>query len=264
MNTTGIIDLSQNHQVIEVSLKQTEIFSIFASVFSIILGILAITLSILFFRMSEKSSKDAERSSNNIASSVQKLETLFDKLYSGTFDMMKETFQDMRQHVYTNGQVAFNNEDVAKEIEEKTNAAISKAVHEIKSDQKSEPELRKLILNLINNSKEVEKTVKTNALREAILEYLKLNNVVTYDELEKEMFQLGLDEGETGVPIMKELEKMVKENLIVDPFRRSNNGIAISMKAHIRLRSNNRISRSGSGHIRVGCKKAVDQNELNI
>ncbi|HYE11835.1 MAG TPA: hypothetical protein VEF53_16840, partial [Patescibacteria group bacterium] len=162
-----------------------DVFSIIASALSLALAVIAIWLSIAFYRMSDKTAKDAEKASNNIDANVKKLETLFDKLYSGTFDMMRETVTDMRKHAYKNVNETIDSEKVTKEIEEKTLQVVIKAVEEIKTNQKSDKELEKLILNIINKSKELEESVKMNVISEEIIYLLKKNGEMPFFKIDE-------------------------------------------------------------------------------
>ncbi|MEO2214570.1 hypothetical protein ABGV40_27240 [Paenibacillus amylolyticus] len=204
------------NQVTDISIRGIEVFSIISSVFSIVLGIVAIWLSILFYRMSEKSSRELEKSSNSIDASVKKLETLFDKLYSGTFSMMKETVTDMRKHVYSKSNISVNS-DLGLEIEDKTNIAVSKAVDEIRRSQKTEEELEELINSVIKRSKEVEKSITHSAIRETVIEFLKINGESTYSMLRDMLISKKLMKNQ-DITLFSLLEDLADEGLINDPF----------------------------------------------
>lgn len=235
--TGTILDVAQNNQIIEVSIKQVELFSIISSVISIVLGIVAIVLSIIFYRMSEKSAKEAEASSQDIEGSVKKLETLFDKLYSGTFDMMKETVTDMRKHAYSNGKMTIDTEDISRQIEEKTIAVVAKVVDEIKTSQKSDVELEQLIISVIDKSREFEKSLKNSALRDFIIKFLKSNGVVTYRLLRSNVMNLITDDNNGHALLFRELLTLAREGIIINPFDLDSDGDeVITHDAKIRLK----------------------------
>lgn len=212
-----------SNSIIEVSIKQVEVFSIIASVFSIVLGILAIALSIVFYKMSEKSARNADLSSKNIEDSVNKLETLFDKLYSGTFDMMRETVSDMRKHVYSSGSDNLANKQITKEIEEKTSSAIHNLINEIKSSQKTDEELEKLISNVISKSKQAEMDIKIKIIKEKVLQYLKDNGAVLYENLQEDFIKRGIIE-KKDVFLFQALLQLVNDSYIIDPFDEDDDG----------------------------------------
>lgn len=219
-----------------MSIDIVDVFSIISSVFSIVLGIVAIALSIVFYKMSDKTSKDAERSANQIESSVKKLEILFEKLYSGTFDIMRDTVSDMRKYVYSDRAKPEFNDEILKEIEIKTNKAITNVVHEITSNQKTDEELEELIVNTISKAKQLEKEVVTSALRELILKYLKKNGSTEYNVLKKYLLSINMIT-ETDAALISEIENMADEGLIYDPFSVDEvYGKSISVRAKITLK----------------------------
>jgi len=208
-------------EVVEIAIKQIDIYSLYSSSISIVLAIVAIALSIVFYRMSDKNAKEAERSSNNIKNSVEKLEILFEKLYSGTFNIVQETVSDMRKHVYSRG---VEKDEISKEIEEKTTQAITDVVNEIKSNQKSEEELKELIHSVINKSKEVEEDVKANVLRKEIIEFLKRNGESTFPTIKEYLSKKGLVPEKNGYILFKELKELADDNIINNPFEKTSEG----------------------------------------
>ncbi len=205
------------NNLVEVSIKQVEVFSIIASVISIVLGILAIVLAIVFYVMSVKSAKEVEKSSDSINSSVKKLEILFDKLYSGTFDMMRETVTDMRKHVYSSSNSS-PTESISKQVEKETSEIVSRVVNEIRQNQKSDEELEKIILNMISKSKQLEQDAKLNTIRDILLAYLKIHNGATFKQIRGFMIKRGLLQPDNDPSLFSELEQLVKEDKIIDPF----------------------------------------------
>ena len=212
-----------------------DVFSIIASALSLALAVIAIWLSIAFYRMSDKTAKDAEKASNNIDANVKKLETLFDKLYSGTFDMMRETVTDMRKHAYKNVNETIDSEKVTKEIEEKTLQVVIKAVEEIKTNQKSDKELEKLILNIINKSKELEESVKMNVISEEIIYLLKKNGEMPFFKIDEYLVNKGLINNDASI-MFEELDKLALKGIIVDPFVRTLNGDAESISHNVMIK----------------------------
>jgi len=202
----------------QVTLSGFDTFSIFASITSIILGIVAIWLSVLFYKMSDKSAKESEKSALSIEASVKKLEVLFDKLYSGTFDMMKDTVTDMRKHVYgSSNDMQNDNDKIEEEINKKTLLEVAATIEEIKSSQKTDTDLQRIIMNVIESSKNNEKIVKSNIIRDEILSYLKVKGKASFDEVEDYLIGKGLLKTNEAT-FFDELERMTKEGLVNNIF----------------------------------------------
>jgi uncharacterized membrane-anchored protein YhcB (DUF1043 family) len=200
-----------SNQVIEISLKGIEAFSIIASVFSIVLGIVAIWLSVLFYRMSEKSSKEIEKSSNAIGSNVQKLDVLFNKMYSDTFGMVKDTVSDMRQHVYKESSTT-GLENVSSEIENKTKNIVDAALMELQEDRLSKEDVEELVNGIIKESTQIVENYEKNSTIKQIKNLLKQNGQMTFGQLEKKILN------EEDPSLFLALEEMVELNIIYDPF----------------------------------------------
>lgn len=231
--------MAQN--LVEVSLKQTEIFSIFSSVTSIILGIIAIWLSVVFFRMSDKTSKEAEKSASSIDASVKKLELLFEKLYSGTFDIMKETVTDMRKHVYSvsSSTQELNNEKINSEIYQKNMDEVAATIKEIKSSQKTDSELQKLIMDVIESTKQTEKDIKRSVVREEVISYLRVTGQVTFGQLHKYMLDKQLIK-RNDPTLFNELVRLANEGITNYPFEHDDElgGLSVSHNAKVFLQKN--------------------------
>lgn len=204
--------------VSQVTLSGFDTFSIFASITSIVLGIVAIWLSVIFYKMSDKSARESEKSAHSIEASVSKLEVLFDKLYSGTFDMMKDTVTDMRKHVYSkSGEIQTNNYKIEKEINEKTLSEVAATVEEIKSSQKTDAELQEIIMAIIESSKNNEKIIKSNIIRDEVISYLKVKGEASFGEINEYLKRKGLLK-EHKFSFYSELEKMTEEGIVNDVF----------------------------------------------
>ncbi|MFJ7756308.1 hypothetical protein ACQKGI_20045 [Peribacillus muralis] len=202
-----------SHQVIEISLKGIEVFSIVASVFSIVLGIVAIWLSVVFYKMSEKSSKEIEKSSNAINSNVEKLDVLFDKMYTDTFGMVKETVSDMRQYVYKSNGTKEEPDKMSLEIERKTKQIANDAIKDLQKDKLSKTEVESLVKRIIKESTQVAQEFENESMIKQIKRLLKQYGSLTYLELKKKLLS------EDGSPaLFNLLEKMVEMDLIHDPF----------------------------------------------
>ncbi|MGZ0054184.1 hypothetical protein [Bacillus cereus] len=224
--------IQEGDQVIEVSLKAVEIFSIFSSVISLVLGILAIVLSILFYKMSEKSSKEVENAARDIDSNVKKLEMMFEKMYADTFGMVKETVSDMRRYVYTNNGKE-NGDTLTEEIEQKTNEVVNKALEGIQEKNLDKDQIKDLVLHLIEKSKDVEQNLKVDSYIDKIKNIL-ASESLTFPELLKE---LNGEDNQDSRKLFEALERMAEEKIIVDPFNRHDeDGISISHNTKIRLR----------------------------
>ncbi|AKE16972.1 hypothetical protein ACWKTB_07750 [Bacillus cereus] len=228
--------LQSGDQVIEVSLKSVEIFSIFSSVISLVLGIVAIVLSILFYKMSEKSSKDVENSARDIDSNVKKLEMMFEKMYADTFGMVKETVSDMRRYVYKNN----GNEDgdtFSDEIELRTKEVINQTLEGIHSTTLNKEQVKDLVLDLIEKSKDVEQDIKTDSYIEKIKNILR-EKKMTFFELAKEIYGQKPESDEYG-DLFDALKKMTKNKIIEDPFDYGDDGLpSIGFTSKIKLRNN--------------------------
>ncbi|HDR4865721.1 TPA: hypothetical protein QCR55_002072 [Bacillus cereus] len=208
--------LQDGEQVIEVSLKAVEVFSIISSAISLVLGIVAIVLSVLFYKMSEKSSKDVEKAAHDIDSNVKKLEMMFEKLYADTFGMVKETVSDMRQYVYKNNE----KEGIGvptEEIELRTNEIVNKALEGIQDKNLDKDQVKDLVLDLIEKSKYVERDLKTDSYIDRIREILS-NNSLTLPELEMEMYG-GEPSRAESKELFDALQKMTDQKIIVNPFK---------------------------------------------
>ncbi|NFG24864.1 hypothetical protein FDF11_13285 [Clostridium botulinum] len=206
----------------QVTLSGVDTFSIFASITSIILGIVAIWLSFLFYKMSDKSARESEKSAHSIEASVKKLEILFDKLYSGTFDMMKDTVTDMRKHVYSgSNEMQNNNEKIEKEINKKTLSEVAATVEEIKSSQKTDTELQKIIMDIIESSKNNANVVKRNIIRDEVRSYLKVKGKTSFGEVNQYLKEKGLLKS-NDPSLFNELKIMTEEGLINNIFEDEN------------------------------------------
>lgn len=205
-----------SHQVIEISLKGIEVFSIVASVFSIVLGIVAIWLSVVFYKMSESSSKDMERSSNAISSNVQKLDVLFEKMYTDTFGMVKETVSDMRKYVYKGNGKEDGNE-ISEEIETKTNEIVNKALEGIHANSLSKEQVKDLVFNLIDKSKDVEHSLMVDSYIEKVKDILIRHKRITFPELVKEIYG-EKPTSKQSAETFNALDKMTNEGIIKNPF----------------------------------------------
>ena len=214
-----------------IEISSLELFSIIASIISIILGIVAIYLSILFYKMTENSSRASEKTSTNIDSNVQKLEALFNKLYTGTFDMMKETVTDMRKYVYSNGptEEKLKTED---KILSATISELSEDIQKIKNNNISEKDITKLIEEALNKSKKIESDIANEQLKQAINRYFESRDSVTYSKLRTYLLRKKIIKDSTE--LFYELEKMVQEGLIEDPFDYDTGNKAISVNKELR------------------------------
>jgi hypothetical protein len=212
-----------SHQVIEISLKGLEIFSIFSSVFSIVLGVVAIWLSVVFYKWSVKSSREMEKSSNAIDSNVKRLEVLFDKMYTDTFGMVKETVSDMRQYVYkSNGSAEAENKKIQSEIEQKTKVILDDAIKELQDDKLSKSDVEVLVKKIIQESTNIVKEMEHKTYIEQIKKLLELNGTLTYPQLRKKLL---IKQGEAI--LFRVLEEMVELGLIYDPFEEDEDGAKI-------------------------------------
>jgi hypothetical protein len=221
---------SATNQVIEISLKGIEAFSLIASAFSIVLGIVAIWLSVLFYKMSEKSSKEIEKSSNAIGSNVQKLDVLFNKMYSDTFGMVKDTVSDMRQHVYKSDPP--DTEDkVSTEIERKTQKIVDAAIKELQDDRLSEEDVEKLVNGIIKESTQVVQNFEQETIINQIKNIIEKNGPTTFRDLQE---RIGIQE-KSSILFMA-LEKMVKLDIIYDPFHKNEDIKAIFDSKLIKLK----------------------------
>ncbi|MBE3644980.1 hypothetical protein IMZ78_22065 [Bacillus anthracis] len=228
--------LQSGEHVIEVSLKSVEIFSIFSSVISLVLGIVAIVLSILFYKMSEKSSKDVENSARDIDSNVKKLEMMFEKMYADTFGMVKETVSDMRQYVYKNN--GNKGEDTfSDEIELRTKEVINQTLEGIHSTTLNKDQVKDLVLDLIEKSKDVEQDIKTDSYIEKIKNVLRGKNLTFFD-LAKEIYGQKPESDEYS-DLFNALKKMTNNKIIEDPFDYGDDELpSIRFNSIIKLRNN--------------------------
>lgn len=209
-----IVQDESKKQIIEISLKGLEAFSIVSSVFSIVLGIVAIWLSVLFFKMSNKSSNEMEKSSNAIDANVKRLDVLFDKMYSDTFGMVKETVSDMRQYVYkTNSKEEKITENLATEIESKTKDIVNEAINDLHENKISKSDLEALVKKIIKESANVATNFEVENAIDRVKHLLEINGPLTYPELQRK-FPL---QGKSSL-LFDTLERMVELNIIYDPF----------------------------------------------
>lgn len=211
-----VIRTEAANQVLEVSLKSTEIFSIISSVASLILGLIAIWLSIQFYIMSDKAAKESEKSAKNIESNVSKLEKLFDKMYSDTFSMVKDTVTNMQKHAFTNG---FNkdpnsNDEIAQEIEKRTQEVISKEVAKIQAAQLSQNEIEKIVSNLVNQAKKLEEDVKLDYVEYTIKDLIETYGTVSFGKLREFAAEISLC---NEVKLTNIIKKLYAEGYILDP-----------------------------------------------
>ncbi|MBJ8189193.1 hypothetical protein [Bacillus cereus] len=208
--------LQDGEQVIEVSLKAVEVFSIISSAISLVLGIVAIVLSILFYKMSDKSSRYVEKAAHDIDSNVKKLEIMFEKMYADTFGMVKDTVSDMRKYVYrSNG--TENGGVSSEEVEIKTNEIVNKALEGIQETNLDKEQVKELVLHLIEKSKDVEQDLKTDSYIEKIKKILLHNHSLTFPELLVDLSGPNADTDDNK-KLFDALVKMRDQNIIDDPF----------------------------------------------
>ncbi|MEI3893156.1 MULTISPECIES: hypothetical protein [Bacillus] len=225
--------LQDGEKVIEVSLKAVEVFSIISSAISLVLGIVAIVLSVLFYKMSEKSSKEVEKAAHDIDSNVKKLEMMFEKMYTDTFGMVKETVHDMRQYVYRKNGTG-NGDISAEKIESKTNEIVNKALEGIHENSLNKEQVRDLVLDLIEKSKDVEQNLKTDSYIDRIKGIL-LHKRPNFMDLLKELYGEKPNNYETS-ELFSALQKMRDQNIIVDPFTYDEDGASIYHSTKITLK----------------------------
>jgi len=226
--------LQDGEQVIEVSLKAVEVFSIISSAISLVLGVVAIILSILFYKMSDKSAREVEKAAHDIDSNVKKLEMMFEKMYADTFGMVKETVSDMRQYVYTNNGKG-NGDILSEEIESKTNEIVNKTLEGIQANNLTKDQVKDLVLNLIEKSKDVEQNLKTDSYIDRVKKVL-AHKSLTFPEILEELHGEHADNQDSR-ELFEALEKMAEERIIADPFVRDDEeGLSIVHSTKIRLR----------------------------
>lgn len=168
--------------------------SYFATVASLVLAVIAIWLSLYFYKQSNTLAESTKEAAKEIKSGVERLEKLFDKLYEGTFSMMKETVSDMRKHMWPDD--AANAQDTQAEIDKRTEEKLdefrqemSKEVANILEQQKKPDDkieatkeaLQRLVEKAISGSIEVEREVKEENIRDAVLKTaMRLSDVKGY------------------------------------------------------------------------------------
>ncbi|KMY67278.1 hypothetical protein AAU61_10490 [Desulfocarbo indianensis] len=166
-----------------ISASTFSIVSFIATIASLLLAVVAIWLSLYFYKQSNELAEKTKEAARDIQSGVVRLEKLFDKLYEGTFSMMKDTVSDMRRHMWPEDVAddAEAQEELEKKAEEKIEAFRQEMAKEVasladrqkKADGKldaTKEELQQLVEKAINGSLEVEREVREENIRDAILQ----------------------------------------------------------------------------------------------
>lgn len=192
------------------------LINLIAAITSIILALISIKLSLYFYDKSKEESKESYELSKKIESNVDKLEDMFDKLYSDTFSIVKDSFEKMSTYVYQDKE-STEIQKVNKEIEEKKDEILEAVTGKLNNKDIEKTELKNMFNEFLKNTKEAEKSVIRKYIRESIINILKTKNGASFRELEQ--FFAKEDINQKNIHLFSELEEMVDENLINDPFR---------------------------------------------
>ena len=152
----------------------------FSGAASLIISGLAIWLSITFYKMSDASSKEVSSSTEKINTNVEKLEKMFNTMYADTFGMVKESVSHMRQQVDRSSY----NIDTSGELKIKIDKFISEQLQEIKPDNLNKQDIKELILDVLDETKEFEKEIKKAKIKQQIISILKIEGEKTFSYLE--------------------------------------------------------------------------------
>ncbi len=206
------IDIPASHQVIDISLGWLNWISLFASAISIVLGIIAIWLSIVFYKMSDKSSDNVRLSTEKIDSNVSKLEKIFDTMYSDTFNMVKDNVVFMKEQVDKSYVMLNGNTKTSmdQDIEEHIKQLVEDKVSSIELKQIDAEGLKETILQTINSANEMKKNLVNDNLNHIIIDTIKSNPKITYEELQKRMENKGF----MGIEIFNAVIELVNIGVI--------------------------------------------------
>lgn len=222
------VDTSKANQVIEVSLGWVDVISIFTGAASLVMAALAIWLSITFYKMSDISAKDMKDSTNKINSNVEKLEKMFDTMYADTFSMVKETVTHMREQV---DKSSYKDESI--EIKKKVDELISDQLKTVSPENLSKEEIKDFILDIVNETKEIELDVKKKNFREKIINILRIEGEKSFSYLEKVVIGTNTAEFELFFDVVHE---MTNEGLLNAEFDYDNEeGLSVVSSEPIRL-----------------------------
>lgn len=226
--------INTNLPIIEVTLGWLDLISLFSGVASLVMGGLAIWLSVTFFKMSDNASKEIKSSSDNINTNVEKLEKMFDTMYSDTFGMVKDSVSHMRQQV---DRISSADNELSEEINVRIEEVIAKELNSVQTESMSKKEIKELFTELLNTSKQTEKNVKVDTIKEDILNHLRDEGEILYKDLRNLLFSKYSDENFNTNLFFQAIKKLTDEKLIVNRFRKNKEGkMAISTSASIKLR----------------------------
>lgn len=225
----------QTSQVIEVtvSLGWIEMLSLVTGIASLALAVLAIWLSIKFYQMSNKSSEKINESSNNINNNVQKLEKMFDTMYSDTFGMVKDTVSHMRQQVDNKSNGI---DTLTIEVDKRIAEAVSEQLKDYSADTITKEEAKRLVMSMVNESKEIEIEVTKSSLEADILSILRRKGEQIYGSLYNEMLGKHPSDKMNGV-FFDTVYDMAQKGIIEDYFIKGKHGeISIEHSSPIRIK----------------------------
>jgi hypothetical protein len=180
-----------------------ETVSLVASAVSVALAIFAIWLSMHFQRQANESATRIDDAARSIGATVERLENLFNRLYTDTFGMMKDTVADMRKHAWRDeppvsvetlteavGNAQEKVEAVKRDVEDKIAGLIGRLTAHPGEREAGVPrrEIDGMLDEVIRESRAADIGVRRTAVRQAILNYLRLmkrdrNNVPVIGEV---------------------------------------------------------------------------------
>ena len=184
--------------------------SFLVAIVSFVLAIVAMILSFIFYTKTSEASEKTQSSADKISNDVNRLDQMFNKLYTDTFSMVKDSYSGMQKHLLAPGNISSQNE-LAKEIEEKTNERVSEINTQI------EEKLMKLshLLDEGGNSESLEELKQMISKTQTIED--EVREETTKELITKELLYL-FNEGRTEVEVNLFVRDLIKKSGIESHF----------------------------------------------